>query len=246
MKFVVLMGGENLDLKGERYPLYLTEFNEEIILERQLKGFQKLEPSSIVFCVRRTDIREFSMDDVIMQSADNAICVEVAGPTAGSVCTALLSAEYIDGDEEVVFVAADELIDADLANIINSLRQKDCDAGVLAFQSVHPRYSFAQLGPDNMVREIAEKRPVSRNALASFYYFRHGRDFVTCAQSVIRKDRKINNAFYLSQTINEMILRHKRVGIEFVGNEQFHPLKTEMQLAQYISLLHDQREAWLH
>jgi len=42
------------------------------------------------------------------------------------------------------------------------------------------------------------------------------------------------------------VLRHKKVVIEFIDNDQFHPVKTEMQLAQYISQLHEHREAFLH
>ncbi|AJY45238.1 glycosyltransferase family 2 protein [Martelella endophytica] len=246
MKIIVLMGGDNLDIKGERYPLYMTEFNEELILERQIRSLQRLEPSQILFCVRAADIRKFNVDDVISQSAENAICVEVAGPTAGSVCTALLAAEHVDKQEEVVLVAADELIDADFATLVKGFRDAGQDAGVVSFRSVHPRYSFALLDENGAVREVAEKRPVSKHALASFYYFRSGHEFVQCAQSVVRKDRKINNAFYLSQTVNEMILRHGTVGIQFIENDKFHPLKTEMQLAQYINQLQEHREAWLH
>lgn len=242
MKIVVLMGGENLDIKSERYPLYMTEFNEELVLERQIAGLQKLSPRELIFCVRSTDIRNFNVDDVIRQTADNALCVQVAGPTAGSVCTALLAAEHIDENEEIVLVAADELIDADLVGIVEAFRARNCDAGVLSFRSVHPRYSFALLDADGDVCEVAEKKPISKHALASFYYFRSGRDFVRSALNVVRKDRKINNAFYISQTINEMILRHAKVGIEFIKNDTFHPLKTEMQLAQYITQLNDQKE----
>ncbi|WP_174804239.1 glycosyltransferase family 2 protein [Martelella limonii] len=246
MKIVVLMGGGNLDIKSERYPLYMTEFNEEMVLERQIAALQKLEPRDIIFCVRSTDISNFNVDDMIRQSADNAICVEVAGPTAGSVCTALLAAEHIDDNEEVVLVAADELIDTDLSEIVKAFRARQCDAGVLSFRSVHPRYSFALVDEDGNVCEIAEKKPISKHALASFYYFRSGRDFVRSALNVVRKDRKINNAFYISQTINEMILRHAKVGIEHIANDCFHPLKTEMQLAQYISQLNDHKEGLLH
>ena len=246
MKIVVLMGGENLDIKGERYPLYMTEFNEEMILERQLAGLQSLHPEQVIFCVRSSDIDDFSVDDVIKQSAENAVCVEIAGQTAGSVCTALLAAEHVDMDEEIVLVAADELIEADFGAIVKSFRDTGCDAGVVSFRSVHPRYSFALLDEVGRVREVAEKRPISKHALASFYYYKSGHDFVQCAQSVVRKDRKISGAFYISQTVNEMILRNKSVGIEFIENDQFHPLKTEMQLAQYINQLQEHQESWLH
>ncbi|PRX08319.1 UNVERIFIED_ORG: MobA-like NTP transferase protein [Martelella mediterranea] len=246
MKIVVLMGGENLDIKGERYPLYMTEFNEKLILERQIRALQTLGPSEIIFCVRRSDVQDFNVDDVIRQIAENAVCVEVSGSTTGSVCTALLAAERIDRDEEIVLVAVDELIDADLTRIVKRFREKHGDAGVVAFRSVHPRYSFALLDEDGFVCEVAEKRPVSKHALVSFYYFRKGSDFVLCAQSVVRKDRKIRDTFFISQTINEMVLRHKKVAIEFIKNDQFHPMKTEMQLAQYISQLHEQKETFLH
>ena len=81
MKIVVLMGGENLDIKSERYPLYMTEFNEELILERQIAALQTLEPSAIIFCVRSSDIHEFNVDDVIARST---ILVE-ADPSSSSL-----------------------------------------------------------------------------------------------------------------------------------------------------------------
>ena len=54
------------------------------------------------------------------------------------------------------------------------------------------------------------------------------------------------NTLYLPPYSYEMVLRHKKVVIEFIDNDQFHPVKTEMQLAQYISQLHEHREAFLH
>ena len=79
--------------------------------------------------------------------------------------------------------------------------------------------------------------------MVSFYYYKRGADFVECAKNVIRKDNLINGAFYLSQTLNEMILKQKKVSIYKLTNEKFHSLKTEMQLAQYITELMDVKES---
>lgn len=243
MNIVFLMGGERVDLKDQSYPIYMAEMNEEIVLEKQIAYYDRLNPSHMVFCVKRDDIKNFSADDVISQSAKNSICVEIGGSTAGSVCTALLASEHIDNDDELVLVAIDELIEADPVAMVEAFRSGGYDAGVVSFRSVHPRYSFARIDSAGSVCEVAEKKPISKNALASFYYFKKGRDFVECAKSVVRKDSKVNNGFYISQTMNEMILRQKRVGLQHVSNNQFHPLKTEMQLAQYMLDLKEQRES---
>lgn len=243
MNVVFLMGGENIDHKDDSYPIYMAEMNEEIILEKQVAHYRKMNPSKMIFCVRKEDIKNFNADSVIQQSAEKAVCVEIRGMTAGSVCTALLASEHIDNDEELVLVAIDELIESDPVKMIESFREEKCDAGVVSFRSVHPRYSFARTDSTGLVCEVAEKKPVSKNALASFYYFKSGHDFVECAKSVVRKDSKVNNDFYISQTMNEMILRQKRIGIHRITNEDFHPLKTEMQLAQYMLELKEQRES---
>lgn len=243
MNIVFLMGGEKVDLRDQTYPIYMAEMNEEIILEKQIGYYDRLSPTKMIFCVKKEDIKNFSADNVIHQSAKNSICVEVGGTTAGSVCTALLASEHIDNDDELVLVAIDELIEADPVRTITAFRSEDCDAGVVSFRSVHPRYSFARTDGDGKVCEVAEKKPISKNALASFYYFKKGCDFVECAKSVVRKDSKVNNGFYISQTMNEMILRQRRVGIHRVSNSEFHPLKTEMQLAQYMLDLKEQRES---
>ena len=64
-----------------------------------------------------------------------------------------------------------------------------------------------------------------------------------CAKDVIRKDNSVNGAFYISQTLNEMILRQKKVAMYKISNDKFHPLKTEMQLAQYMFELKEEKES---
>jgi dTDP-glucose pyrophosphorylase len=166
----------------------------------------------------------------------------VNGKTHGAICTALLACEYIDSDEELIVMAVDDFIDADFRTILDFFRTGGCDAGLVSFNSAHPRYSFARLDEDGMVSETAEKRPISRHALASLYYFRRGGEFVECAKEVIRKDDRINNAFFISQAVNEMILQRRKVLLHPIHSSQFHPLKNEMQLAQYMTELKTRQE----
>lgn len=243
MNVVFLMGNKkSADDCDSSYPIYMTEINEEIILEKQISHCKKINPDKMIFCIQKEDIKNFNVDRMIEQSLEQFICITIYGQTSGSVCTALLAAEHIDKNEELILVSIDEMIDKNPVDILNFFRNKNCDAGVVSFRSVHPRYSFVRIGADECACEVDEKNPISKNALASFYYFKNGCDFVDCAKNVIRKDNRTKGSFYVSQTMNEMILRQKNVGVYSIPRSDFHPLKTEIQMAQYMMKLKEHRE----
>jgi hypothetical protein len=234
MRIMFLMASSYIEINKVDYPLYLTEINGTLILEQQIAYCRYLEPENYLFCVKADDIRAFNVDSVLRRLVPESVVIPVTGPTKGAICTALLGARHISNDEELVLMAVDDFVEAQGGHILRYFREQKSDAGVVSFTSVHPRYSFARLDEEGNVVEVAEKRPVSKNALASFYYFRHGTDFVECAKEVIRKDNPIHDAFYVSQALNEMILQLKKVSMYKILNETFHPLKTETQLAQYL------------
>ena len=242
MKIMFLMGSSSrVKIEKEDYPLYLTEINEKLILEQQIESCKNMNPRRFLFCVTAGDINAFHVDSVIRQLAPNSEIITVHGATKGAVCTALLGARYIDDNEELILMAVDDFIEDSGEEILEFFRENHSDAGVVSFNSVHPRYSFAKLNDKGYVIEVAEKRPISKNALVSFYYFNKGRDFVACAKDVIRKDNPVNGVFYVSQTVNEMILKQKKVALYKVDNDKFHPLKTESQLTQYLVELREEK-----
>lgn len=233
MNILFLMGG-NADKNKEDYPLYLTEVRGKTLLENQIESAEELNPETIIFCVKEIEIKQYSTDSVISQLVPNARIVPIAGMTKDAICTALLASEFVDNTEELVIMAIDDFMDASGLDIINLFRQNEADAGVVCFKSIHPRYSFVKINGDGEPTQFSEKTPISKHALISFYYFKNGSDFVTCAKDVIRKDRLINGNFYISQSLNEMILRQKNIMVTEIESAQFHPLKTEHQLAEYI------------
>jgi dTDP-glucose pyrophosphorylase len=232
MKAVFLMAGKD---SGDAYPLYLTEIQGGLILEQQVRRIEGLDCEQIIFCVSAKDIKKYKIDFIIGQLTDAGKCVRINGETGGAACTALLAGEYLDNNDEILLLAIDDFIDEPLADIINYFRKSGCAAGIVSFKSVHPRYSFARTSDEGVVLETSEKQPVSNKALASFYYFSDGREFLEAAKNVIRKDRKVDDKFYISQVVNEIILRQRTVSIYEIPNSKYHPLKTEMQLAQYIT-----------
>lgn len=235
MKLLVLMGGTRNTDPSNEYPLFLTEINGKLIIETVLEKYLAYDFSEIIFCVKQEDIDSFNIDSIIKSIIPNAIIVKLRNKTAGAVCTALLAQEYIDFEEELLIVSIDDYIDCDICNVLNSFVKKDTDVGLVSFDSVHPRYSFIEKSDDGTIFQITEKKPVSKDALASFFYFKHGSDFVLAAQNEIRKDSRINGVFYISQAVNELILLQKKIVFLKISNDNFHSFKTERQLAAYIT-----------
>lgn len=241
MNLIFLMG--NTIIGKDSYPLYLTEITPITLLEKQIKFAQLLKPSNIIFCILKSDIDSFNVDSIIKCLEPKAKIVILEQSTKGALCTALLASSYVDNEEELLIMAIDDFVDESYQTILDQFRKKDADAGVVSFTSVHPRYSFMLLDKAGRPIEFVEKRPISKNALASFYYYKQGEAFVACAKNVIRKDNAIKGAFFISQTMNEMILKQKNIEIYKICNENFFPLKTQLQIAEYLSEYKDRKNS---
>lgn len=235
MKLLFLMGGSRSLDSSNAYPLFLTEIKGKLVIEDILTNYLKQNFSEVLFCVKQDDIDSFNLDSIIKSICEDAVIVPAKCKTQGASCTALLAQAYIDSDEELIVVSADDYIDCDIQKTISNFKNNNADVGLVSFDSVHPRYSFIKKDDSGAICQITEKKPVSRDALASFYYFKHGSDFVSAAQNEIRKDSRINDMFYISQALNELILEQKKFYMEKISNEQFHSFKTERQLAAYIA-----------
>jgi dTDP-glucose pyrophosphorylase len=87
------------------------------------------------------------------------------------------------------------------------------DAGILTFNSTHPKWSFAKLNEDGFVSEVAEKKPISDIATVGVYYWNKGSDYVKYAEQMISKDVRVNNEFYVCPVFNEAIQDDKKVKV---------------------------------
>lgn len=230
MNIVILAAGltETGDPQTQYHPL-LTELADGLLVERLVASCEAMTPQRIVFALHEADVRRYHLDDIVKLLSPLTRVVAIRAPTAGAACTALLVAcEFLDS-EELLILAATELLDADLGEIVAGFRSRDLDAGTVVFPSIHPRYSYVQLGEDDLVIEAFEKRPISRNATAGFYWFRRAADFVEAVQSMVRKGAHVDGSFYICPAFNEMVLRRAKIGIHRVAADCYRPVKSAHQ-----------------
>jgi hypothetical protein len=229
---VLVLGGAGTD--GTDAPALLAEHRGRLVLERLVDSIAPLG-GGVIFAMQAGDLRRFRLDSVIALAAPDAVVIPIDGATQGAACTALLCIDTIGPDDELLVLNANEIIMSDYQEIVGGFRSQHLDAGVVTFPSLHPRYSYVALNADGLVEEAAEKRPISRNATAGFYWFRRGSQFAEGVQAMIRKDNHVDGRFYISLVFNELILGGARIGNRTIDAAQYQPLKSGEQIHMYES-----------
>ena len=80
---------------------------------------------------------------------------------------------------------------------------------------------------------MAEKRPLSKDAIAGFYYYKKGSDFVETAKKALLKQNNLNGCYYISSSINEMILMGKKVGYYDIEKDQYRSFYSPAKVKEY-------------
>lgn len=216
-------------LDGE-YPLMLAEIDGVTLIERVIRSVEAMVDERLIVALRRSEMARFHLGEVVSILRSDAKVVPVSDTVRGAACTALLAAEYLDGESELVIVNANQLLNMNLAEVVADFRKRGLDAGLVTFQSVHPRYSYVRVEDDGLVSEAAEKRPISKFASAGVYWFADGRRFLAGIRDMIRKDVHVGGDFYVTPVLNELILNQARIGVWKAEGGKYLPIKSQRQL----------------
>jgi len=166
-----------------------------------------------VFIVQKKHYEKYSLQYLLNLISPNCEIVQVDGMTEGAACTTLLAEKFINNDEPLLLANSDQIVNWNSNEFLYSMQAAEVDGGILTFESVHPKWSFAKLGEDGFVSEVAEKKPISNKATVGIYYWAKGSDYVKYANQMIRKDKRVNNEFYVCPIFNEAIEDKKKIKI---------------------------------
>tara|TARA_B100000212_G_C27375055_1_gene534325 strand:+ start:1117 stop:1842 length:726 start_codon:yes stop_codon:yes gene_type:complete len=215
------------------FPYPTIEIQNKTIIELVIRNLRSIssEPK-FIFLIRDSDASAHHLDRILnLATNTNAEIISLSNITKGALCTSLMAIEHIDNEEPLIIANSDQLFEIELNQYVKQF--ENSTAGVLTFNSVHPRWSYVKVDKNNMVIESAEKKPISRSAIAGFFYFKKGSIFVKYAKEVIKKDIQINNKFYISSVLNEIILDAGFVSSINIPNSKYHSLYTPQKIREY-------------
>lgn len=239
INILIPLAGKNQFFPEAEYPFPkpLIEFNGKTIIEHIIDNFSTIQKEKqFIFIVNSEDCKKYHLDNVL-NILSNHTCkiIKLNNETKGAACSAMMAVEYIDNDTSLIISNADQLFDICLDEVISSFDKSD--AGVITFESIHPRWSYVRLDSENKVTETAEKRPISKSAIAGFYYFKNGKDFISSSSKMIKKDASVNGLYYISPGLNEMVLENKIISIFQIENNKYHTFYTPQKIKEYERLI---------
>ena len=161
---------------------------------------------------------------------DNIEIIISDGVTEGAACTLLLAKRYINNDIPLLSFNTDQMIDYDVEGTFN--RMKNYDGGIPCFWGDSTDWSYAKTNDEGYVTEVAEKKVISNDATAGYYYWAKGSDFVKYAEEMIVANDRVNNEFYVAPVYNYAIKDGKKICITQV--DKVYELGTPEYLESYL------------
>jgi dTDP-glucose pyrophosphorylase len=206
------------------FPKILSDVSGELLIERAAKAFIALNyEKKIVIAIPKKESEKYQLNRVLPLLDEQIKLCNINGNTQGAACSALLAVESLNLDAPLIISSFEQVLDFDLKPYVEDFFENDVDAGVLTFEAIHPKWSYVKVCDEGWVTQAAEKMPISKNAIAGFYFYKSARHFVEAAQGMIRKDVKTNGLFFIAPTINEIILNGGRVkAIKIDKKNYFH------------------------
>ena len=224
--------GKSDFFKESFFPKPLIEIKGKTMLETVVDNYKSLKSVRHIFVFSEEDCMRFHVDSSAHILSDDSQIIKLCNQTAGALCTCLMAIDYINNDMPLIIANFDQIIDINYQEVIDYFQKMDNDAGIITFSSIHPRWSYAKIDGKEVI-EVAEKRPLSKDAIAGFYYYRKGSLFIEAAEKVLLKQNSLEGRYYISMSLNELILRGMKVGYYNIDKEKYHSFYSPDKIKEY-------------
>ena len=199
---------------GYVFPKPLIEVNNKPMIQWVIESLNL--DANYIFIIQKEHQEKYNIQSVLKILQPNCKIIELDHLTEGAACTTLLAKNYIDNSNPLIIANSDQYISWNSSKALYEFNSKNLDGAILTFEAIHPKWSYAKCDEEGYVTEVAEKKVISKNATVGVYYWKHGSDYVSSAEEMIKKNIRVNNEFYVCPTYNEFLSKEKKVKIHNV------------------------------
>ena len=207
--------GSRFTQQGYTFPKPLIEVNGKPMIQVVVENLN-IE-AHYIFIVQQEHYEKYNLKYLLNLIAPGCDIVQVDGVTEGAACSTLLAKDYINNDAPLVMANSDQYVEWNSNECMYAFTADEIDGGIISFEASHPKWSYARVGDDGFVEEVAEKKVISNEATVGIYYWKKGSDYVKYAEDMIAKNIRVNNEFYVCPVFNQAIEDNKKIKVKRVN-----------------------------
>jgi UDP-N-acetylglucosamine diphosphorylase / glucose-1-phosphate thymidylyltransferase / UDP-N-acetylgalactosamine diphosphorylase / glucosamine-1-phosphate N-acetyltransferase / galactosamine-1-phosphate N-acetyltransferase len=213
---VVPMAGRGSRFSGpeaQGLPKPLVRVAGKPMIEWALRSLEGLDYTHIAFVVLSEHEERFGVTCLLRGLAgEEAIVRQIPDVTQGQLCTVLEVADLIDRDEDLLIASSDTYVVSELGRDLAG-RTGECRGIISVSEQIGDHWSFARLGPEGNVVEVAEKRRISPLCSTGLYWFASAKEFIRLAKGMVARDERTRGEFFVTPLYGKMIEMGLRVDV---------------------------------
>jgi len=136
--------------------------------------------------------------------------------TQGPACTVLHIKDIINDEYPILIANSDQYLEWDFDEFLEASLNPNYDGCISTFNQPDPndlKWSYAKVDENGIVTSVAEKEYISPNATTGIYFWNYGKQFINYAETMITKNDRVKNEFYVGPVYNYAIQDNKYIRI---------------------------------
>lgn len=211
--------GSRFSKAGYELPKPLIPIHNKPMIEAVINNIKpKRQEYRFIYLCLKSHIDKYEIDKLLKTITPNCEIVIVDSVTEGAACTVLLAERFINNDDALMIANSDQWVDIDIDDYLEHIDKENADGLIMTMFADDPKWSYVRYS-GNKICEVVEKKVVSNDATVGIYNYRHGKEFVSAAKTMIRKNFRVNNEFYVAPAYNEMISLGNKIVTYNIGRE---------------------------
>jgi len=187
-----------------------------------------------IFIVNNHEGQSNELIKLLNVTVDNPKIIEIDYLTEGPASSVLLAKGLINNDIPLIVTNCDQIMEWDSKDFYKKLKETDKDGIVVTYNVLTEKNSYVKLDENGDATLFAEKEIISEYSLNGIHFWKKGSDFISSTESMITKNIRVNNEFYIAPTYNEMINENKRIGIYHIEKSKHWSVGTPDDLDKYL------------
>lgn len=144
----------------------------------------------------------------------------LSNTTKGALITVALGIDQVPKDSEILIAPTNAMINTNLQSFVDELRENDSDAGVIAFPSSNPNYSYLRTYQNEII-EVSEKIVSGTLATAGVFYFRNSELLISSIRWAIVNNVNYDGNFFIAPSLNYFVMNNLRIRSYLIEQNEY-------------------------